>query len=1277
MQSGQGSSVVKPRRRQLGTAHARRRARNYSNSGTRELPNEDIVDELKSSHESSLVEGSPAFLKSLLCETDGFDSEMTRLKNETRKESCDWIYKTFKRKECIRHVVDKNKPELCCCGRPENKHGKLTTVQEENEEVEVASEIGEGDVFDSNHNEEEEFETKDSVLLVKGKAGLPPVRTNKSSKNMKIDHLLTTKEWSMKNDVKEFPTNAFGHIKFANVYNSTLKPAKYIRLSDDTKPELTLDLMVRQWKLKKPDIVVSIHGGLKNFQLDPRHKEIFNRGLIKAAKTTNSGAWIITGGVNLGIMKAVGHAVQEGQSMHWGGKSSHHRIRCIGIATWGYVERNENLINPVEGKGCYPASYRVEHSFQRGKPVSLNPDHTHFLLVDDGTQGQCGAKEVQFRAHLEKVIASKPNIQKQEFGFGVPVVTVVLEGGADALKAVKESVMHGIPAVVVEGTRRAADILAFAHNNCGFVNGCRRVPKDRLSPLITKIKESFPKYAGNEEDIKEIVDIVDSCIYDERLITVYKINEKNNLELDLAILSALLKAQGACNVDSMNNACACRTDLLGKGASKLDQLKLALTWNRVDVAEEKIFTPDTDWPSGSLDDVMLDALRLGRVDFVKLFLAHGVSMRDFLTVSRLTKLYNSADPGNHLYSLLSSVAGIPSGPYSFRDINLLLEELIGAHCEPLYFKDTSRTNELGASLSAVDNVDGEDGIVSVEFQPKTEDDISEFATRFEKPFRELFLWAVLLSRFELALFIWKKGEEAITDALAACRLFQVMHDEIGDGYYEMRNALKQHAVEFENLAIGVLDECYNEDEVLSEMLVERDLSKWGGMCALKLAAAAKAKRFLAHPCCQSSLNSLWKSRGMPRVKYWKVVLVLLCPLMIFKIFFYDEENPKRKLSLWKKISIFYNAPITKFWSHLGMHLFFLGLYTFVILFSFRKPPRPSIYEIILLCWIGVIIVDEIRQVILEETNSVRRKLELYFQTSVNVIDACANVIALVGFVLRFFEVTWEAARVLYCINFVIFSLRLFRMYFVSGYLGPKIIMIKRMLADVFMWMCLLLICVCSYGVFRQALFFANKEPYWGVINDVFYKPYWHVYGELFIEQQAEEGKLATGEIPLHDGGHLKWIHRVLMAAYLLFTNVLLINLLIAIFSNVFNEVEVNSYQIWKYQYYYLVMEYSKQPPLAPPFAILYHIVEFVRWLGKKCGKNKVSPEFTSEDLELLRLFELECAAAYHQRVDEQKRTGTEERIRKTSERVEQLVKKVEELHESLQQIHTNHSRDQQ
>ena len=57
-----------------------------------------------------------------------------------------------------------------------------------------------------------------------------------------------------------------------------------------------------------------------------------------------------------------------------------------------------------------------------------------------------------------------------------------------------------------------------------------------------------------------------------------------------------LTAQGACDVDSVDSGCGCTIDSLGQGASQMDQLKLALTWNRVDMAEEKIFTPDADWP---------------------------------------------------------------------------------------------------------------------------------------------------------------------------------------------------------------------------------------------------------------------------------------------------------------------------------------------------------------------------------------------------------------------------------------------------------------------------------------------------------------------------------------------------------------------------------------------------------------------------------------------------------------------------------------------------------
>ena len=70
----------------------------------------------------------------------------------------------------------------------------------------------------------------------------------------------------------------------------------------------------------------------------------------------------------------------------------------------------------------------------------------------------------------------------------------------------------------------------------------------------------------------------------------------------------------------------------------------------------------------------------------------------------------------------------------------------------------------------------------------------ESATRFGEPFTELLLWAVLLNRSELARFLWEEGEAAITEALTACWLFQVMHDKINEDHHEKRAEFKQHAV---------------------------------------------------------------------------------------------------------------------------------------------------------------------------------------------------------------------------------------------------------------------------------------------------------------------------------------------------------------------------------------------------------------------------------------------------------------------------------------------------
>lgn len=70
---------------------------------------------------------------------------------------------------------------------------------------------------------------------------------------------------------------------------------------------------------------------------------------FQAAKTTS--AWLISSGFNMGVMKAVGQAVRQGQSFCWDNDRMVHVLRCIGIAPWGYV-KNRRVLESVDGQVC-------------------------------------------------------------------------------------------------------------------------------------------------------------------------------------------------------------------------------------------------------------------------------------------------------------------------------------------------------------------------------------------------------------------------------------------------------------------------------------------------------------------------------------------------------------------------------------------------------------------------------------------------------------------------------------------------------------------------------------------------------------------------------------------------------------------------------------------------------------------------------------------------------------------------------------------------------------
>ncbi|KAK2154072.1 hypothetical protein NP493_2229g00014 [Ridgeia piscesae] len=255
--------------------------------------------------------------------------------------------------------------------------------------------------------------------------------------------------WDVTRHTELLGTDSYGTIEFQGGPHPI--KAQYVRLDYETKPGLVLELLTKHWGLEMPKLLISVHGGIANFDLQPKLKRVFHKGLFKAAKTT--GAWIMTGGTNTGVMFHVGEALGDTLTQ------ARNNIVSIGIAPWGVVHKRCDLI----GSDIVTAYHAI--STPKSTNVVLNSNHSHFLLVDNGTVGKYGC-EINFRKRLEKHIAQQRIITRSGTkNYRTPVVCLVLEGGTNIIRTVLECVTDTppVPVVVCDGSGRAADILAFTH----------------------------------------------------------------------------------------------------------------------------------------------------------------------------------------------------------------------------------------------------------------------------------------------------------------------------------------------------------------------------------------------------------------------------------------------------------------------------------------------------------------------------------------------------------------------------------------------------------------------------------------------------------------------------------------------------------------------------------------------------------------------------------------------------------------------------------------------
>ncbi|XP_053141273.1 transient receptor potential cation channel subfamily M member 8-like isoform X8 [Hemicordylus capensis] len=746
------------------------------------------------------------------------------------------------------------------------------------------------------HFIQENFKKRECVFFTKDAKSIDNLCKCGHTKSQHIEgtQINNHEKWNYKKHTKEFPTDAFGDIEFENLG----KRGKYIRLSYDTDSETLYDLMTQHWHLKTPNLIISVTGGAKNFALKPRMRKIVSR-LIYIAQS--KGAWIFTGGTHYGLMKYIGEVVRDNTIS----RTSEENVVAIGIAAWGMVSNRDSLIRSCDAEASYSAQYIMD-DLKRDPLYCLDNNHTHLILVDNGTHG-CPATEAKLRTQLEKYISERI-IPDSNYGGKIPIVCFAQGGGKETLKAINTAVKSKIPCVVVEGSGQIADVVASLVEAEGTVTSSS--VKERLLRYLPRTLSRL-----TEEETESWIRWIKEVLESPHLLTVIKIEEAGDEIVSNAISFALYKAFSTNEQDKDN----------WNG-----QLKLLLEWNQLDLASEEIFTNDRHWESADLQDVMFTALVKDRPKFVRLFLENGLNLRKFLTNEVLTELYT-----NNFSSLVFKNLQIAKNSYNDALLTFVWK-MVEDFRRGIKKEDKNIKDEIEIQLLDVSLI-----------------------TRH--PLQALFIWAVLQNKKELSKVIWEQTRGCTLAALGASKLLKSLAKVKND--INAAGESEELANEYETRAVELFTECYSGDEDLAEQLLIYSCEAWGGSNCLELAVEAKDQQFIAQPGVQNFLSKQWYGEISRDTKNWKIILCLfLFPLIGCGFISFRKKPTDNRKKLFLYYVSFFTSPFVVFSWTVIFYIAFLLLFAYVLLMDFQK--EPTTLELILYVLVFILLCDEVRQALL-------------------------------------------------------------------------------------------------------------------------------------------------------------------------------------------------------------------------------------------------------------------------------------------------------------------------
>ncbi|XP_064867162.1 transient receptor potential cation channel subfamily M member 4a isoform X3 [Oncorhynchus nerka] len=1042
-------------------------------------------------------------------------------------------------------------------------------------------------------------------------------------------------QWDSSQHSSEYPTDAFGELEFAEAGR---RHSHFLRLSCDTTPQMVYTLMTAHWGVPSPNLVVSVVGGEGCEKVKTWVREVLRQGLVRAAQST--GAWIVTGGLREGVSHCVGEAVRDHAAA--ASSLSQKKVIAVGVAPWGLVHNRQQLINT---QGSFPARYYVQNTSRDS--CCLDNNYQAFLLVDDGSVGRRGG-EMVFRAKMEDYISHQRTGIWGSGSIDVPVLCMLISGDAAMLERVDLSLKKATPWLVLNGSGPAADLI------CELLDALSAGPMSPPSPqpeaegskspsaeLRDRARERVRRHFTAEADLEKLVDRALSIYQNRDLITVFHGEQESSDDFDTVLLKALVRASKRVSSDA---------------SEYTEELKLAVAWNRVDIAKSELFNGGIQWQmSRLLWDILGDVCE--PFYYSPLKLDQSTSTRRAL--KHMKKLLLEECPYKEQRCL---------SPWA----SLFIWAVLQNRGEmAVYFWEMAGESVLSALAGC--KILRE--LSKLESETETKLSMKELAQKFENLALDVFSECYQSSeRRSFTLLIRKSpvwgGATCLQMATAAdARLFfshdgvQSLLSQIWWGDMERSTKVWKLVLTFflpPLIYTNLITFREQEEEGKSEEVTHgRDTDSLDG---------GDATVFSLADIMQTEEDAEEYAALRAKLK--------------------GASNPKRPFILqrWRE---FWFAPVTSFLGNVLMYFLFLSLFAYILLVDFKPPPPhgPSTLEFVLYFWVFTMVCEEIRQTFFVGSNTIYQRMSLYIQDMWNKCDILAISLFALGMCCRMFPWSYEFGRAVFAVDYMVFTLRLIHIFAIHKQLGPKIIIVGNMMKDIFFFLFFLAVWLLAYGVANQALLYSyDPRPNW-IFRRVFYRPYLHIFGQIPIHEmdadKLEEGIQCTNNATLIEAGaepcmstYANWLVVILLVIYLLVTNILLVNLLIAMFSHTFSKVQENSDIYWKFQRYKLILEYHSRPCLAPPFIIISHLHLFIKRRIRRIPSVKIKHfvlEIHGRQASKLNMWEAIQKENILSAQNKRGRESDSERLKRTSVKVDSVLKqmvKIQDHNRRLRMLET-------